>query len=118
MKISGEGPVKPEDLTIVPANRAAWSDLFAIFGTVDPGRCNCQRFKTRGWFWEQATDEQRRASLRDQANCDDPAATSTTGLIAFLNEKNEDKATPVGWVAVEPWLLAGDSDLAGAPAPA
>jgi GNAT superfamily N-acetyltransferase len=98
MKISGEGPVKPEDLTIVPANRATWSDLTAIFGTVDSGRCNCQRFKTRGWFWDQATDEQRRARLREQVNCDDPDATSTTGLVAYLTGDE----VPVGWVAVEP----------------
>ena len=70
MKVSGEGPVKPEDLMIIPANRATWADLTAIFGTVDSGRCNCQRFKTRGWFWDQATDEQRRARLREQVNCE------------------------------------------------
>jgi GNAT superfamily N-acetyltransferase len=98
MKISGAGPVKLEDLTIIPANRATWSDLTAIFGTVDSGRCNCQRFKTRGWFWDQATDEQRRARLREQVNCDDPDATSTTGLVAYLT----DDGVPVGWVAVEP----------------
>jgi GNAT superfamily N-acetyltransferase len=98
MKISGKGLVKPEDLTIVPANRATWSDIAAIFGTVDSGRCNCQRFKTRGWFWDQATDEQRRARLREQVNCDDPDATSTTGLVAYLT----DGSVPVGWVAVEP----------------
>jgi GNAT superfamily N-acetyltransferase len=96
MKISGEAPVKPEDVTVVPANRATWSDLTAVFGTVDSGRCNCQRFKTRGWFWAQATDEQRRARLREQVNCDDPDATSTTGLVAYL------EGVPVGWVAVEP----------------
>ena len=88
--------IKPEDLTVVPANQASWADLEAVFGDRDSGRCNCQRFKTRGWFWEQATDEQRRASLRDQANCDDPEATSTTGLVAYLRD------VPVGWVAVEP----------------
>ena len=119
MKISGGGPVKPEDLTIIPANRATWSDLTAIFGTVDSGRCNCQRFKTRGWFWDQATDEQRRARLREQVNCDDPDATSTTGLVAYFtdgghfpedsspgNQRDEEargfRGVPVGWVAVEP----------------
>jgi GNAT superfamily N-acetyltransferase len=98
--------IEPDDLSIVPANHASWEDLKAVFGTRDCGRCNCQRFKTRGWFWEQATDEQRRASLRDQANCDDPAATSTTGLVAYLRAPGESgrgpDPTPVGWVAVEP----------------
>jgi len=103
MKISGEGPVKPEDLTIVPANRATWADLTAIFGPADSGRCNCQRFKTRGWFWDQATDSQRRERLREQANCDDPDATSTTGLVAYLTGDGDSPAgVPVGWVAVEP----------------
>jgi GNAT superfamily N-acetyltransferase len=105
-------PIEPDDLSIVPANQASWADLQAVFGTRDCGRCNCQRFKTRGWFWEQATDEQRRAQLRDQTNCDDPAATSTTGLVAYLRERDRERdrgergkgagATPVGWVAVEP----------------
>jgi len=93
--------IEPDDLAIVPANHASWADLKAVFGERDSGRCNCQRFKTRGWFWEQATDEQRRAQLRDQANCDDPEATSTTGLVAYLRAPRE-APTPVGWVAVEP----------------
>ena len=97
--------IKPEDLVIVPANQASWADLKAVFGDRDSGRCNCQRFKTRGWFWEQATDEQRAASLRDQANCDEPEATSTTGLIAYLRAPGattSGERIGVGWVAVEP----------------
>lgn len=110
----------PVELIIAPANQVPWADLKAVFGERDSGRCSCQRFKTRGWFWEQATDEQRAASLRDQANCDDPEATSTTGLVAYLLASDEDDgdasdasdasgaigggraAIPVGWVAVEP----------------
>ena len=106
-------PIHADDLSIVPANHASADDLQAVFGTTDCGRCNCQRFKTRGWFWEQATDEQRRARLREQANCGDPAATSTTGLVAYLRAPRENEndcennqrpgtTTPVGWVAVEP----------------
>ena len=108
MSRTAAGPIRPEDLTIVPANHATWADLTAIFGLSDSGRCNCQRFKTRGWFWDQATDEQRRARLRDQANCDDPDATSTTGLVAYLTQGSRSPAerprdgVPVGWVAVEP----------------
>jgi GNAT superfamily N-acetyltransferase len=98
MASTGAGPIDPGDLTIVPANEAKWADLAAIFGPSDSGRCNCQRFKTRGWFWDQATDEQRRAQLRDQTNCDDPEATSTTGLVAYLTKGR----VPVGWVAAEP----------------
>jgi GNAT superfamily N-acetyltransferase len=113
--MAGHQPLTATSLSIVPANQVPWDDLKAVFGDRDSGRCNCQRFKTRGWFWEQATDEQRRAQLRDQANCDDPTATSTTGLVAYLHDQDPDpdqdrdpdqdqdqKATPVGWVAVEP----------------
>jgi len=111
--MEGHQPLTATSLSIVPANQVPWDDLKAVFGDRDSGRCNCQRFKTRGWFWEQATDEQRRAQLRDQANCDDPAATSTTGLVAYLHDQDEGQdegqgrqqdpaATPVGWVAVEP----------------
>jgi hypothetical protein len=96
MRSSEAGSLDPADLTIVPANEATWADLAAIFGASDSGRCNCQRFKTRGWFWDQATDEQRRAQLRDQTNCDDPGAMSTTGLVGYLTEGR----VPVGWVAV------------------
>ena len=95
------GPVDDADLTIVPANRASWADLRAIFGTTEQGKCACQRFKSKGWFWAEATDEARRQMLRDQANCDDAEATSTTGLVAFLHEP-DGTAVPVGWVAVEP----------------
>lgn len=77
------GPVDPADLTIVPANEATWADLAAVFGA-----CS----------WDQATDEQRRAQLRDQANCDDPEATGPTGLVAYLTKGR----VPVGWVAVQP----------------
>src|SRR6202000_829316 len=91
-------PIDPADLTIVPASEATWADLTAIFGASDSGRCNCQRVKSRGWFWEEAHGEARRAQLRDQTNCGDPEATSTTGLVAYLTRGR----VPVGWVAVEP----------------
>ncbi|HEX4094635.1 MAG TPA: GNAT family N-acetyltransferase [Trebonia sp.] len=97
--MEGHQPLDAITLTIRPANDVSADDLRAVFGTRDSGQCNCQRYKTRGWFWEQATDDQRRARLLEQANCGDPAATSTTGLVAFLDDP---EPTPVGWVAVEP----------------
>jgi GNAT superfamily N-acetyltransferase len=104
------GPVAPRDLDIIPASQASWADLRVIFGTSDySGRCYCQRFKTRGWFWDAATDEQRRESLRAQANCGDRSDTAmTTGLVAYLNASGENAPghsgarEPVGYVAVEP----------------
>ena len=105
MSSTEPGPVNPADLTIVPANEATWADLAAIFGpSGSSGRCNCQWFKTQGWFWDQATDEQRRAQLREQTNCGNPEAASTTGLVAYLTEGGRPARgrVPVGWVAVEP----------------
>ncbi|HUA28487.1 MAG TPA: GNAT family N-acetyltransferase [Streptosporangiaceae bacterium] len=90
-------PIKAAELTIVPANRASWADLQAVFGTADyPGKCYCQHFKTRDCHWKTLTDGQRRERLREQTHCDDPRSASTTGLVAYLG------AEPVGWVAVEP----------------
>lgn len=86
-----------EDLVIVPANKASWDDLAAIFGTADyPGRCQCQHFKIPGCFWRDLTQEQRSAMLREQTACGNPDAKTTSGLVAYLGDE------PVGWVAVEP----------------
>ena len=103
MERTESGPIAAADLDIVPANQASWADLRSVFGTTECGRCYCQRFKTRGWFWGQATDEQRRESLRAQANCGDPSDTAmTTGLVAYLTAPDADAREPVGYVAVEP----------------
>lgn len=103
------GPVAAENLAIVPANQASWADIRAIFDGGDPGRCSCQWTRTRGWMWSETTEEQRRQRFRDQLNCDDPEATTTTGLVAYLSEPvtgsepgGAPTAIPVGWVAVEP----------------
>lgn len=82
---------------MVPANRASWTDLQAIFGTADyPGKCYCQHFKTRDSQWNSLTDRERQDRLRQQTRCDEPHARTTTGLVAYLGKE------PVGWVAVEP----------------
>jgi GNAT superfamily N-acetyltransferase len=89
--------VTAAQLTIVPANQASWADLQAVFGTTDyPGRCYCQRFKFRDRQWSSLSVAERRERLREQTHCDDPEATSSTGLVAYLG------AEPVGWVALEP----------------
>ena len=90
-------PITAAELTIVGANRASWADLQTIFGTADyPGKCYCQRFKTRDCHWASLSDQERRERLREQTRCDDPGSATTTGLVAYLG------AEPVGWVAVEP----------------
>jgi len=91
-------PIPAEQLTIIPANQASWDEIAAVFGTSDyPGRCQCQRFKLRGWIWgPSTTPEQRAAMLREQTGCGNPDAAATSGLVAYLDGE------PVGWVAVEP----------------
>jgi GNAT superfamily N-acetyltransferase len=92
-----QGPVTAMELTIFPANQASWADLQAIFGTADyPSKCYCQHFKTRDCHWSALTDEARHSRLREQTRCGDPEASSTSGLVAYLDQE------PVGWVAVEP----------------
>lgn len=90
-------PIAADQLTIVPANEASWSDLQAILGTADySGRCYCQHFKIADSQWSALSDGERRDRLRRQASCGDPRARSTAGLVAYLGGE------PVGWVAVEP----------------
>ncbi len=93
----GPGPIAAERVRILPASEASWADLAAIFGTADyASRCLCQRFKVTGWIWRDSTLEQRTARLREQTGCDEPEATRTSGLVAYLDGE------PAGWVAVEP----------------
>jgi len=91
-------PVTPDRLRIVGANQAAWDDLQAVFGDGGPARtCQCQRYKLEpGESFGSAPVEERQLRLRLQAGCDDPGATSTSGLVAYLDDE------PVGWCAVEP----------------
>jgi GNAT superfamily N-acetyltransferase len=89
-------PIRADQLAIVPANQASWADIAAIFGTSDPGRCQCQRRKVVGWIWRDSTQQERTAMLREQTACGDPTATATSGLVAYVDGE------PAGWVAVEP----------------
>ena len=81
-----------------PAHEASWDDLQTVFGTRGPAaRCQCQRYKLlpRENFAEQPVEE-RQFRLREQTECGNPAAGSTSGLVAYLDGE------PVGWCAVEP----------------
>jgi GNAT superfamily N-acetyltransferase len=92
-----KAPVTERQVRIVPANQASWDDLTAIFGATDyPSRCQCQRFKVVGWIWRDSTQEQRTGMLRAQTRCGDPNATTTSGLVAYVDDE------PAGWVAIEP----------------
>lgn len=87
-----------DSLSIVPANRAACEDLQTVFGARGSAAiCQCQRFKLapREAFKSYPAEE-RALRLRAQTNCGQPRATTTSGLVAYLDGE------PVGWCAVEP----------------
>jgi GNAT superfamily N-acetyltransferase len=87
-----------EGIRVVPANEAPWGDIQAVFGARGSAPyCQCQRYKLapREAFSKFPAAE-RAERLRDQTNPDDPAAETTTGLIAYLGDE------PVGWCAVQP----------------
>jgi GNAT superfamily N-acetyltransferase len=97
MMTAMEVPIPAEQLLIVPANKASWDDLAAIFGTTDyAGQCQCQRFKVLGWIWRDSTQGERTEMLRSQTACGNPNAAATSGLVAYVDHE------PAGWVAVEP----------------
>ncbi|GAB1644702.1 GNAT family N-acetyltransferase [Krasilnikovia sp. MM14-A1259] len=84
-------------ITVVPANEASHDDLAVIFGERgEPSRCQCQWFKIRDAQWRSVPVEERTRRLREQTHCDDAAAGTTSGLVAFLDGE------PAGWCAVEP----------------
>ena len=86
------------DVTIVPANRASWDDLQAVFGTRGTAaHCQCQRYKLRPKeAFAKFPVEERARRLREQTDCGHPKSSTTSGLVAYLD------GTPVGWCAVEP----------------
>ncbi len=94
--MAGMLPLTEENVRIVPANEASWDDLDDIFDTRDANRCRCQWFKIPGRAWLDTTPELRGALLRAQTSCGTPDATTTTGLVAYVDDD------PAGWVAVEP----------------
>jgi GNAT superfamily N-acetyltransferase len=84
-------------ISVVPANEASAEDLQAVFGARGyPSTCQCQWFKVRDSQWDSVPVAEHRQHLHEQTGCGDPAATTTSGLIAYLDEE------PVGWCAVEP----------------
>ena len=85
-------------LTVVPANQASWADLQTVFGRRGPASgCQCQRYKLRPResFRSFPVDE-RAHRLREQTDCGNPDAATTSGIVAFLD------GAAVGWCAVEP----------------
>lgn len=85
-------------VTVVPANEATCEDLEQVFGRRGPAsRCRCQRYKLqRRESFGSVPVEERAWRLREQTDCGQPGSSTTSGLVAFLDEE------PVGWCAVEP----------------
>ena len=86
------------EISIVPANQASWEDLQTVFGTRGPAHtCQCQRYKLRPReAFRSFPIEERAHRLRAQAECGHRDASTTAGLVAYLDGE------PVGWCAVEP----------------
>jgi hypothetical protein len=84
-------------ISVVPANEASWEDLKAVFGTRgDASLCQCQWFQTAPAEWRLLPVDERAARLREQTQCGDAGARTTSGLVAYLDGE------PAGWCAVEP----------------
>jgi GNAT superfamily N-acetyltransferase len=86
------------DIAVVPANTASWDDLAAVLGSAKchGGLCYCQRFQIPPALWRSSDADSRARQLREQAQCDEPGAGSTCGLVAYRGD------VPVGWCRVEP----------------
>ena len=95
--------VAEESFSVIPANRARWEDLQAVFGVRGgPARCWCQRYKLAPRESFGAVPAEDRADrLRDQSGCGRPRSRTTSGLVAYLEDQ------PVGWCAVEPRAAYG-----------
>jgi GNAT superfamily N-acetyltransferase len=83
---------------VVPANEASWEDLAAVFGTRGTSSiCFCQRYKLLpNEAFKTFPPPVRAARLREQTKVGETAATTTSGLVAYIGDE------PVGWCAVEP----------------
>jgi GNAT superfamily N-acetyltransferase len=94
MRTGGDGP----ELTVVPANRASWSDLTAVIAAArcHDTPCHCQRFKILARDWYATDPDERAHRLREQTDCENPDADATSGLVGYLDGE------AVGWCAVQP----------------
>ena len=85
------------EVSVVPANEASWEDLQAVLGERgDAHGCQCQRYKMGNAHWSPEPAEVREQALREETECGQPDAETTSGLVAFL------EGEPVGWCNVEP----------------
>jgi len=87
-----------DELVVLPASEASCEDLQTIFGQRGAGAyCQRQRYKLQPKeAFSKFPVEERARRLRERTRCGNPAAETTTGLVAYL------AGEPIGWVAVEP----------------
>jgi GNAT superfamily N-acetyltransferase len=84
-------------ISVVPANAASWEDLQTVLGSRgDASRCQCQWFRTPACEWRSVSVEDRAQRLREQTDSGHPESSTTSGLVAYLDDE------PAGWCAVEP----------------
>lgn len=93
---------------IVRANEASWDDLQMIL-TGAARRCQCQRQRLGDHDWFRMPQQELAAILRSETHCEDPRATDTIGIVAYLGDE------PVGWCAVDRRGVFGR--LRGSPVP-
>ena len=97
-----------DSIRIIPANEASWDDLQAIL-TGTAGRCQCQRQRLGDRDWWYLPVDERAAILRAETHCDDPRATETIGIVAYVDDE------PAGWCAVDVRSVYGR--VRGSPVP-
>lgn len=87
-----------DGLRILPGNQASCDDIETVFGTRGAAAvCWCQRYKLAPKeAFSKFPAEERALRLRAQANCGQPRATTTSGLVAYLDGE------AAGWCAAEP----------------
>lgn len=86
-----------DEIRVVPANEAPWDDLQTVLGARgEAARCQCQWFLMRDKDFSRTPREELAERFREQTSCGHPAAATTSGVVAYLDDE------PVGWCAVEP----------------
>src|SRR5690606_2389864 len=96
--MGGQPSTPRQDLEIVPANRARWDDIAAIFGNRGVGRiCWCQRYKLEPReAFASFPPVERAFRMRCQTDAGNAAADQTSGLVGYLGGE------PVAWCVVVP----------------
>ena len=72
-------------------------------------RCQCQRQRLGDHDWWYLPVAERAAILREETHCDDPRATETIGIVAYIDDE------PAGWCAVDVRSVFGR--VRGSPVP-